>query len=254
MGAGEIAVFSAASEAFTKKNTNCTIAESLDRISEIVEKAKPKGIKIRGYISCVVGCPYKGKVEPEEVLPVSKFSESLELLKGFFLLSSSLFQLVKSLDALGCYEISLGDTIGVGTPGSFRALLDQVVKVLPPEKIAMHCHDTFGQALVNVLTSLEVSNEYRNTAVKSKTLEHFLNFQYGIAVVDSSVAGLGGCPYAAGATGNLATEDLVYMLQGMGIETGINLSALVATGNWICNHLKKPNNSKVGKAYRIDSA
>lgn len=204
-GAKEIAVFSTASEAFAKKNTNCTISESLKRISDIAKVAQVHKIKIRGYVSCVVGCPYEGKIKPDQVVP-----------------------LVKALNDMGCYEISLGDTIGVGTPGSFRTLLDRVVEILPANRIAMHCHDTYGQALVNVLTSLE----------------------YGINVVDSSVAGLGGCPYAKGATGNLATEDLVYMLHGMGIETGVNLSSLVATGRWICNHLKKNNNSKVGKAYQ----
>ncbi|KAL0268941.1 UNVERIFIED_CONTAM: hypothetical protein PYX00_010714 [Menopon gallinae] len=207
-GAKEVAVFTAASEAFTKKNTNCTITESLDRISEIVDVAKKHDIKIRGYVSCIVGCPYQGQISPEEVIPV-----------------------VKELDSFGCYEISLGDTIGVGTPGSFRPLLDEVLKIIPAEKLALHCHDTYGQALANILVGLE----------------------YGIAVVDSSIAGLGGCPYAAGASGNLATEDVVYMLHGMGIDTGLDLDVLVEIGNWISSMLDRTNNSKVGRAYKKKS-
>ncbi|EEB17137.1 hydroxymethylglutaryl-CoA lyase, putative [Pediculus humanus corporis] len=199
-GVEEVAVFTAASEAFTKKNTNCTIKESLDRISKITNLAQSENIKLRGYVSCIVGCPYQGKIDPSQVIPV-----------------------VTALDQLGCYEISLGDTIGVGTPGSINNLMKEIVKVISTDRLAIHCHDTFGQALANVLTAME----------------------YGVSVVDSSIAGLGGCPYAEGASGNLATEDIVYMLHGMNIETGVNLEKLVNVGRWISSELNRKNNSKI---------
>jgi hydroxymethylglutaryl-CoA lyase len=179
-GCEEIAVFGAASESFSKKNINCTIDESLDRFKLVCENALKinSDIKIRGYVSCVLGCPYEGDINPDKVVHVAK-----------------------RLLEMGCYEISLGDTIGVGTPGSTKILLDKILQELPVDKIAVHFHDTYGQALANILVALES----------------------GVSVVDSSVSGLGGCPYAAGASGNVATEDVVYMLHGMGIKTGIYL-------------------------------
>lgn len=199
------AVFGAASESFTKKNVNCTIAESLSRFGSVLEAAKSNNVKVRGYVSTVIGCPYEGRIKPQAVAVVCE-----------------------KLLEMGCYEISLGDTIGVGTPGSFREMLKEVLKVAPVEKFAVHCHDTFGQALVNVLTSLE----------------------FGISVVDASVSGLGGCPYARGASGNAATEDVVYMLHGCGVETGINLDLLIDAGKFICEELGRPSESKVNKATR----
>nr|CAD7407777.1 unnamed protein product [Timema cristinae] len=204
-GADEVAIFSAASESFSKKNINCSIKESLARFNEVMEASKRKNIRVRGYVSCIVGCPYEGPIKPMNVVRIAK-----------------------ALYDMGCYEVSLGDTIGVGTPSTIRALLDEVVKHIPIDKLAIHCHDTYGQALVNTLTALE----------------------FGISVVDSSVSGLGGCPYAKGATGNLASEDLVYMLNGMGIKTGVNLKLLVDAGNYISNALNKPTNSKVGQAMK----
>nr|CAD7261522.1 unnamed protein product [Timema shepardi] len=204
-GADEVAIFSAASETFSKKNINCSIKESLDRFNEVIEASKRKNVRVRGYVSCIVGCPYEGPIKPRNVVRIAK-----------------------ALYDMGCYEVSLGDTIGVGTPSTIRALLDEVVKHIPIDKLAIHCHDTYGQALVNTLTALE----------------------FGISVVDSSVSGLGGCPYAKGATGNLASEDLVYMLNGMGIKTGVNLKLLVDAGNYISNALNKPTNSKVGQAMK----
>ncbi|XP_067140026.1 hydroxymethylglutaryl-CoA lyase, mitochondrial isoform X2 [Centruroides vittatus] len=199
----EIAIFGAASESFSKKNINCTIAESLQRFKEVVNAAISAGIKVRGYVSCVVGCPYEGTVSPAAVADVAS----------------------KMYD-MGCYEISLGDTIGVGTPGSIKSMLNEVTKSLPVSALAIHCHDTYGQALANILTSL----------------------QMGVSVVDASVAGLGGCPYAQNASGNVATEDVVYMLHGMGIKTGINLSKLLDAGEYICQALKKSSRSKVAAA------
>lgn len=204
-GAEEVAVFGAASESFTKKNVNCTIAESLARFQDVMDAAKKAQIKVRGYVSTVVGCPYEGKIKPSAVVSV-----------------------VDKLLDMGCYEISLGDTIGVGTPGSFSEMLREVTKVAPTNMLAVHCHDTYGQALPNILTSLD----------------------YGIAVIDSAVSGLGGCPYARGASGNAATEDVVYMLHGLGIETGIDLPKLVNVGKFICEKLGRQSESKVNRAMR----
>lgn len=202
-GAKEIAVFTAASEAFSVKNTNCSIAGSLERIRPVVARAQQENIPVRGYVSCVLGCPYQGEVEPEAVL----------------LVAMALFE-------LGCYEISLGDTIGVGTPAKAQALVDLVTTQVPAKNLAVHFHDTYGQALANILVCIEA----------------------GIRVVDSSVAGLGGCPYARGATGNVATEDVAYMLAGLGFSTGVNLEQLAATGDWISKQLGRTNNSRAGTA------
>lgn len=204
-GATEVAVFGAASDSFSLKNINCTTAESINRFRPVIEAAQKAEVKVRAYVSTVVGCPYEGAVKP-----------------------SAVAKIVDTLFNMGCYEISLGDTIGVGTPGSMRHMLDEVVKVAPPEKLAVHCHDTYGQALANILVSLE----------------------YGIAVVDSSVSGLGGCPYARGASGNVATEDVIYMLHGMGIETGVNLEKLIAVGRYICKELGRQSESKVNRAWK----
>ncbi|XP_055710575.1 hydroxymethylglutaryl-CoA lyase, mitochondrial isoform X2 [Phlebotomus papatasi] len=204
-GATEVAVFGAASESFSQKNTNCSTAESIERFRVVLEAAKKANVRVRGYVSTVIGCPYEGAIEPEAVARVSK----------------------QLLD-MGCYEISLGDTIGVGTPGTMSKMLQEVLKVIPADKLAVHCHDTYGQALANILTSLE----------------------YGITVVDSSVSGLGGCPYARGASGNAATEDVVYMLHGLGIETGVDLEKLVNVGKFICEELGRPSESKVNRAMR----
>lgn len=202
-GVKEVAVFAAASESFSQKNINCSIAESLDRFRPVAARAIAEGVNVRGYISCVVGCPYEGAIEPNTVADVAK-----------------------QLLAMGCYEISLGDTIGVGTPAAIEQLLNRLLQDIPPNRLAVHLHDTYGQALANVLRAL----------------------QMGISVVDSSVAGLGGCPYAQGASGNLATEDLVYMLNGMGIEHGVDLAKLVAAGQFISQHLGRVNASKVARA------
>jgi hydroxymethylglutaryl-CoA lyase len=207
-GVKEVAVFAAASESFSQKNINCSIAESIERFKPLAEQAMANGIRLRGYISCVVGCPYEGSVDIETVASVAK-------------------QLLE----MGCYEISLGDTIGVGTPASVEKLLGRLLQDIPAEKLAVHLHDTYGQALANVLISL----------------------QMGISVVDSSVAGLGGCPYAklangGAASGNVATEDLVYMLNGLGIEHGVDIKKLIAAGNFISEKLNRINGSKVGIA------
>ena len=202
-GATEIAVFAAASESFSQKNINCSIAESLQRFAPIMEAAREHQLTVRGYVSCVVGCPYEGEIQPQAVTSVSR-------------------QLLE----LGCYEISLGDTIGVGTPASIKHMLAGVMSVIPVEKLAVHLHDTYGQALANIYASM----------------------QMGITTVDSSVAGLGGCPYAKGASGNVATEDLVYMLNGLGIEHGANLDRLIAAGNFISEKLQRSNGSKVANA------
>lgn len=204
-GANEVAVFGAASEAFTKKNINCSIAESLERFAPVMAQARLDGIKVRGYVSCVVGCPYQGDVEPAEVARVAK-----------------------ALLDMGCYEISLGDTIGVGTPAKVNAMLDAVLTVVPVEQLAVHFHDTYGQALSNIYAAL----------------------QRGISVIDSSVAGLGGCPYAAGASGNVATEEVVYLLNGLGIKTGVDLQALASAGWFISEQLGKAPSSKVGLALK----
>ena len=198
-----VAVFTAVSEKFCQKNINCSIEESINRFKPVMELAKQHHIPVRAYVSCVLGCPYQGKIEVQNVARV-----------------------VKMLAAMGCYEVSLGDTIGVGTPKQVRQMLQACKDVVPMEKLAMHYHDTRGQALANILTSLEL----------------------GITAVDSSVAGLGGCPYAEGATGNVATEDVVYMLHGLGFETGVNLQKLIETGKFICNQIGRRNGSKVGVA------
>ncbi|MFT5140904.1 MAG: hydroxymethylglutaryl-CoA lyase, partial [Rhodothermales bacterium] len=202
-GALEISVFTAASESFSQHNTNCSIAESLSRIAEITKIARSKGIPVRAYVSCALGCPYEGKVDLDAVVEVSR-----------------------KLFDLGCGEISLGDTIGVGTAGRARKLVNKVSAVVPMNQLAVHFHDTYGQALANILACLEA----------------------GIRCVDSSVAGLGGCPYAPGASGNVATEDVVYMLHGLGFGTGVDLRKLALTGRWISNHLDRPNMSKAGEA------
>uniref|UniRef100_A0A669C3B7 hydroxymethylglutaryl-CoA lyase n=1 Tax=Oreochromis niloticus TaxID=8128 RepID=A0A669C3B7_ORENI len=202
-GAPEVAIFGAASELFSKKNINCSVDESLQRFDEVMKAAKEAGVPVRGYVSCVVGCPYEGKVAPEKVAHVAK-----------------------RLYSMGCYEISLGDTIGVGTPGSMAQMLEAVTKEVPVSALAVHCHDTYGQALANILVAL----------------------QMGISVVDSSVAGLGGCPYAQGASGNVSTEDVVYMLHGLGIETGVDLSKLMDAGAFICRTLNRKTSSKVAQA------
>jgi len=202
-GATEVAVFGAASETFSKKNINCSIAESLERFLPITKTAQQHGIRVRGYVSCVLGCPYEGEVKPERVADVAQ-----------------------ALFDMGCYEISLGDTIGVGTPGKTKAMIEACARRVPLERLAGHYHDTYGQALANIYASLE----------------------FGVATFDSSIAGLGGCPYAKGASGNVATEDVVYMLQGLGIETGVDLDKLVGIGQWICAILKKEPASKAGRA------
>jgi len=202
-GAMEVAIFGAASESFSMKNINCSIEESLQRFQEVMENAVKSGIPVRGYVSCVLGCPYEGSVSPKAVANVAR-----------------------KLHEMGCYEISLGDTIGVGTPGSMRAMLTEVLKHLPVGVLAVHCHDTYGQALPNILTAL----------------------QMGIGVVDASVAGLGGCPYAKGASGNVATEDVVYMLNGLKIHTGVDLEKLMGAGEFICAALSRQTNSKVARA------
>lgn len=202
-GATEVAIFAAASEAFSQKNINCSVAESIARFIPIMTAAESDKVKVRGYVSCVVGCPYEGEIEPQAVADVSR----------------QLFE-------MGCYEISLGDTIGVGTPASVSTMLEANLQHIPASKLAVHLHDTYGQALANIYASL----------------------QLGIATLDSSVAGLGGCPYAKGASGNVATEDVVYMLNGLGIEHGIDLNKLIEAGNFISRELAKDSGSKVARA------
>jgi len=205
-GAAEIAVFAAASEAFSQKNINCSIAESLARFEPVVQAAKQRGLAVRAYVSCVAGCPYQGAVEPAAAAAVAA-----------------------ALHRMGCYEISLGDTIGVGTPGSIQAMLTAVAKAVPMERLAAHFHDTYGQALANLYAALEL----------------------GVATIDSSVAGLGGCPYAKGASGNVATEDVVYLLNGLGIHTGVDLDRVFEAGRYICAQLGREPNSKVARAMAV---
>jgi hydroxymethylglutaryl-CoA lyase len=205
VGANEVAVFSAASEAFNRKNINASIEESIERFMPILEKARADRVRVRGYVSTVLGCPYQGEVPVSDVVRVAE-----------------------RMHALGCYEISLGDTIGIGTPGKARAMLRAVAGSVPIEALAVHFHDTRGQALANILACLEE----------------------GVAVVDSAVSGTGGCPYARGATGNVASEDVVYMLEGMGISTGIDLDRLIDTGLWLSQHLGRETSSKVARASR----
>jgi len=201
--ANEVAVFTAASEAFNQANIKCSIEDSINRFDPVFEAAKKNGIPVRGYVSCIAGCPYQGWVDPVKVREVSE-----------------------TLLEKGCYEVSLGDTIGVATPGAIAVVLKECLETIRPRQLALHLHDTYGQALANILVGL----------------------QHGIETFDSSVAGLGGCPYAPGASGNVATEDVVYMMDGLGIDTGISLDDLVETGQYISDVLGRPNGSKVGNA------
>ncbi len=202
-GATEVAIFGAASESFSQKNINCSIVESLKRFEPILSAASALEIPVRGYVSCVVGCPYEGDIAPAQAAGVAK-----------------------SLFDMGCYEVSLGDTIGVGNPASIQRLIEACARVVPIEKLAGHYHDTYGMAIANIYASL----------------------QMGMAIFDSSVAGLGGCPYARGASGNVATEDVVYLMHGLGIETGVDLAKLAAIGNWISSTINRPNGAKAGRA------
>ncbi|HVO04689.1 MAG TPA: hydroxymethylglutaryl-CoA lyase [Candidatus Cybelea sp.] len=202
-GAKDIAIFAAASESFSRRNINCSIAESLERFRPVAERARKNGLTLRGYVSCVLGCPYEGEIAPSAVARVAR-----------------------ALHDLGCAEISLGDTIGTGTPAKAKAMIETVAAQVPMAQLAVHYHDTYGQALANILAALEL----------------------GIAVIDSSVAGLGGCPYAKGASGNVATEDVVYMLNGMGIATGIDLDRLAEVGRGIVRELGRASASKTAQA------
>ena len=202
-GATDIAVFTAASEAFNQRNINASIDASLDRFAPVMERARADGVPVRGYVSTVLGCPYQGAVPLSDVVRVAR-----------------------RLHAMGCHEVSLGDTIGVGTPGDARAMLRAVAAEVPMDALAVHFHDTWGQALANVLACLEE----------------------GVSVVDAAVSGAGGCPYAKGASGNVATEDIVYMLHGLGIATGVDLDALAATGRWLAALLGRDTGSKVARA------
>lgn len=202
-GATEVAVFAAASEGFSRRNINCSIDESIDRFVPVMEAAAQAGVKVRGYVSCVVVCPYDGPIAPRKVADVAA-----------------------RLHGLNCYEVSLGDTIGAGTPASVLRMLEAVAARVPVGQLAGHYHDTYGMAVANVHAS----------------------YQFGVRVFDSSVAGLGGCPYARGATGNVATEDVVYLLHGLGADTGVDLDALVDCGAWISGVLERGNGSRVGRA------
>lgn len=205
----EVAVFVSASEQFSKQNTNCTMEQSLERAAAVADTARSSRLRVRGYVSCVLGCPFCGRVE-----------------------ASAVTRMARALHEMGCYEISLGDTIGVGTPLKAQRVLEAVSREVPIGKLAVHYHDTWGQALANILASLE----------------------FGIATIDSSVAGLGGCPYAPGATGNVATEDVVYMLDGMGIETGVDLQKVAVAGRMICEAIGKQTSSKVARALMSSNA
>ena len=202
-GATEVAIFGAASESFSRKNINCSIAESLKRFEPVISAASALEMPVRGYVSCVVGCPYEGAIDPNKAADVAKI-----------------------LFDMGCYEVSLGDTIGVGNPASITRLIEACVRIAPIEKLAGHYHDTYGMAIANIYSSLQMA----------------------MAVFDSSIAGLGGCPYAKGASGNVATEDVVYLLQGLGIETGIDLAKLAVVGDWISSAINRPNGAKAGRA------
>ena len=208
-GAREVAVFAAASETFSQRNINCSIAESLERFAPIFAAARAANIRVRGYVSCALGCPYEGEVKPGKVAEVAA-----------------------ALSDRGCYEISLGDTIGVGTPNRTTDLISTVSQRVPTDRLAGHFHDTYGQALANIYAA----------------------FLAGVHVFDASVSGLGGCPYAPGAAGNVATEDLVYMLNGMGIETGVDLDRLISAGAFICEQLNRPNQSRVARARSAQSS
>jgi isopropylmalate/homocitrate/citramalate synthase len=205
-GATEIAGFAAATETFSQRNTNCSIAESLERQATVCRAAIDQGLRVRGYVSVVLGCPYEGEVKPAQVADV-----------------------VRRLSDMGCYEISLGDTVGTGTPAKTQRLIESVCAHVPVESLGGHYHDTYGQAIANILASLEM----------------------GMATFDSSVAGLGGCPYSPGATGNVATEDVLYMLDGMGIETGVNMDALLDAAEFICSHLERSTFSRAGRALSL---
>ncbi len=202
-GADEVSMFAAASEDFSQKNINCSVNESLERFVPVISAASDAGLPVRGYVSCVLGCPYEGEVAREKVREVST-----------------------ALLDMGCYEVALGDTIGTGTVGSMSRLLDCILADIPASQIAVHCHDTYGQALANILVAL----------------------QHGITIIDSSVSGLGGCPYASGASGNVATEDVVYMLHGMGIDSGVDLKKLVIVGARVSRLLGRQSNSNAGRA------
>lgn len=202
-GTDEVAIFAAASEAFSQKNINCSMAESLDRFIPVLEEARKNNIQVRGYVSCALGCPYQGEVSPTAVRDMAK-----------------------RLWDMGCYEISISDTIGVGTPGKVKTVIETVAEDVPIGALAGHFHDTYGQALVNIYAALEC----------------------GVSVIDSSVAGLGGCPYAKGATGNVATEDVLFMLNGLGIETGVDMDALLEASRYISSYLQREPASKVARA------
>jgi len=208
-GAQEVAVFGAATEAFSRRNTNCSIAESLERFAAVCKAALEARVRVRGYISVVLGCPFEGEVDPEVVADLS--ARLLEM---------------------GCYEISLGDTIGVGTPGKTSRMIETVLRRCSIERLAGHYHDTYGQALANIHASLEL----------------------GMATYDCSIAGLGGCPYAPGATGNVATEDVLYMLHGMGIQTGVDMTRLLQAAQYICGQLGRPTASRAGRALAAKAA
>jgi hydroxymethylglutaryl-CoA lyase len=208
-GVGEVGLFTAASETFSQHNTRCSIAESLARAAAIASAARAGGVRLRGYVSCVLGCPYEGATDPGRVAD----------------LAAALFE-------LGCYEVSLGDTIGVGTPGKARALLQRVREAVPQQALALHFHDTYGQALANLLACLDL----------------------GITSIDASVAGLGGCPYAPGASGNVASEDVVYLLHGLGIQTGVDLPALASAGAYVSEALGRPSASRAGRALAARTA
>ena len=205
----EIVIFGSATEAFSKRNTNCTIAEGLARFSEVCEEALKRGIRVRGDVSVCLGCPYEGEVRPAQVTAVAR-----------------------ELYAMGCYEVCIADTIGTGTPGKTRAVFEDVARHIPIEKLAGHFHDTYGQALANTYAALEC----------------------GVATFDSSVAGLGGCPYAKGATGNVATEDVLYLLDGLGIETGVDMAKLMEAGRYVCDFLGRPTGSRVARALMAKAA
>ncbi|GIC79536.1 hydroxymethylglutaryl-CoA lyase [Moritella sp. F3] len=202
--ADEIAIFGSASESFSRKNINCSITDSLRQFEPLVKQALAAGLPVRGYISCTLGCPYEGYISINKVAKVAQ-----------------------QLQQMGCYEISLGDTVGVGTPEATKTMINAVNQYVPVDKLAVHFHDTYGQALANIYAAL----------------------QLGVSVIDSAVAGLGGCPYAQGASGNVASEDVVYMLNGLGIESGVDLSELIVVGNFISERLKRSNGSKVAQAY-----
>lgn len=204
-GVNEIAVFGAASESFSQKNINCSIEESIQRFEPVIAESLKQKIPVRAYVSCVVGCPYEGSINPQAVAKVAK----------------RLFE-------LGCYEISLGDTIGTATPVKIQNMIESVIDYVPANRLAIHCHDTYGQAIANIVAAL----------------------QCGVTTVDSSVAGLGGCPYAKGASGNVASEDVLYLLEGLGIATGINLQKMIKAGDFISNRLGRKNQSKVAQAYK----